>query len=335
MILIFSIPYDYATNEVVKRLKNLKQEVIRINRNEGVFKFRKITDKEILFENIKLRKTYNLLDAKSCWWRRTGLSRSNFSHNEKKLDLNVDGLNLKSLFEGEFNTLSTESNSLTDYIHNKIYSNCQINIGSPTTFELNKLQVLDIANRNGFKVPKYEVISNLGQIGSNNFSDDKFVTKAICEGIFNIIGIHQFTSYTESYQLKDFVESKNNTEVFPSLIMEQIEKEIEIRSFFLDGVFYSMAIFSQTNEQTKVDFRKYDEVKPNKCEPFQLPKKIEEKLIKMFKELNLNCGSVDLILDKNENYIFLEINPIGQYNMTSEPCNYNLDGVIANYLIKE
>ena len=48
-----------------------------------------------------------------------------------------------------------------------------------------------------------------------------------------------------------------------------------------------MAIFSQSNEQTKVDFRKYDEEKPNKCEPFQLPKTIEENLKKVFKELNL------------------------------------------------
>lgn len=335
MILIFSIPYDYATNEVVKRLKHLGQEVVRINRNEGIFKFRKITEKEILFENTKLKKTYNLLDAKGCWWRRTGISRDNFSCNKKELELKLDNLNLESLFKGEFNTLSMESKSLIDYIHTKIYCNCQINIGSPTTFELNKLQVLDLASKYGFKTPRYEIISNLNQIKHNGFSTDKFVTKAICEGIFNIIGIHQFTSYTESYQLKDFVGSEICTEIFPSLIMEQIEKKIEVRSFFLNGIFYSMAIFSQTNEQTKVDFRKYDEIKPNKCEAFQLPKKTEEKLRKMFKELNLNCGSIDLILDNNDNYVFLEINPIGQYNMTSEPCNYNLDGIIANYLIQE
>ncbi len=332
MILIFSIPYDYATNEVVKRLKYQGQEVVRINRNEGVFKFCKITEKEILFEDKKKNKVYNLLDAKSCWWRRTGLSKENFLRSDKKLDLSADGISLNSLTQGESNTLSMEADSLIDYIHTKIFNSCKVNIGSPSTFDLNKLNVLELASKHGLKVPQYEIVSNLNQIEDNSFSEDKFVTKAICEGIFNIIGIHQFTSYTESYDVKEFASEQNDVNVFPSLVMEQIEKEIEIRAFFLAGVFYSMAIFSQTNEQTKVDFRKYDEVKPNKCEPFILPKSIEEKLKKIFKELDLNCGSVDIILDANGDYVFLEINPIGQYNMTSEPCNYNLDYVIANYL---
>ena len=53
----------------------------------------------------------------------------------------------------------------------------------------------------------------------------------------------------------------------------------------------------------------------------------------VFAELNLNCGSVDMIVDKNGEYVFLEINPVGQYGMVNEPCNYNLDHLIANYLI--
>lgn len=109
-----------------------------------------------------------------------------------------------------------------------------------------------------------------------------------------------------------------------------VEKKYEIRSFFIDNKFYSMAIFSQTDEQTKIDFRKYSN---NRNEPYKLPFDIENKLKSLFKKLDLNTGSIDLIVDKNDNYIFLEINPVGQYGMTSFPCNYNLEETIANYLL--
>lgn len=49
-------------------------------------------------------------------------------------------------------------------------------------------------------------------------------------------------------------------------------------------------------------------------------------------KINLNCGSIDILVDNNLNYFFLEVNPVGQFGMVSFPCNYNLENHIANYL---
>jgi hypothetical protein len=51
------------------------------------------------------------------------------------------------------------------------------------------------------------------------------------------------------------------------------------------------------------------------------------------KQLNLNTGSIDMAVNTENEYVFFEVNPIGQYGMTSVPCNYNLDKKIAEYLI--
>ena len=168
------------------------------------------------------------------------------------------------------------------------------------------------------------------EFGKNN---PNLISKAISNGVYNIIGNQRFYSYTEL--IEDELLHTTNEEIhfFPSLIMEQIEKESEIRTFYLDGHFFSMVIFSQSSNQTVVDFRKYNSQKPNKTEPYKLPKNVEVKLDNLFNELKLNCGSVDLIINKNGDYVFLEINPVGQYGMVSEPCNYNLDKIIAKYLI--
>jgi glutathione synthase/RimK-type ligase-like ATP-grasp enzyme len=93
-----------------------------------------------------------------------------------------------------------------------------------------------------------------------------------------------------------------------------------------------MAIFSQGDNKTSLDFRRYNRSFENRKVPFQLPEIIEEKLNGLFNALNLNCGSIDLIFTSNDEYLFLEINPVGQFGMVSFPCNYHLEKIIAEYL---
>jgi len=330
MILIFSIEHEASTSEVMGWLEHYGEEVIRINSDDDLFKFSLINKDGIYFKNTATNKTYNLLDAKSCWWRRTGISKRNFTLGEPKEEFLVDDLDLTPLVKGPKNLLYTETVDLKNYILKRVYDNCKINIGSPWRYGLNKLEVLDIAASHGLKTPDYEIISNLNQIEKSEIQEE-FVTKSIAEGIYEMIDNQSYYSYTESHKKADYTGS--DIAVFPSMIMNIIEKQMEIRAFYLDGKFYSMAIMSQSIGQTKVDFRKYSDERPNKTETYQLPKSLEDKLINVFNDLELNSGSVDLIVNEKGEYVFLEINPVGQYAMTSLPCNYNLDKIIAKYLI--
>jgi glutathione synthase/RimK-type ligase-like ATP-grasp enzyme len=121
---------------------------------------------------------------------------------------------------------------------------------------------------------------------------------------------------------------------FPSIIQEEIEKEIEIRVFIAEAKFYSMAIFSQNSGRTDVDFRNYDHNKPNRNVPYTLPLKVKSAIKRLMKGLGINTGSVDLIKNKAGEYYFLEVNPSGQYGMVSQPCNFNINRDIAEILIK-
>lgn len=94
-----------------------------------------------------------------------------------------------------------------------------------------------------------------------------------------------------------------------------------------------MAIFSQSNSKTCIDFRKYDAKLPNRYIPYKLPDEIECALKKVMDCLKLNTGSIDLMVDENNKYYFLEINPVGQFGMVSEPCNYLLEKRIAEFLV--
>jgi glutathione synthase/RimK-type ligase-like ATP-grasp enzyme len=66
--------------------------------------------------------------------------------------------------------------------------------------------------------------------------------------------------------------------------------------------------------------------------PFELPADIADKLTGLFAHFELNTGSVDLILDEAGRYVFLEINPTGQYGPLQEICNYDISQTIARWL---
>lgn len=328
MIIIFSRGDDLSTRDVEKKLTDMSQDVVIIEPMVALERFSEISSKGILFESSN-GKQYNLLDATACWWRRTGIGINNLvdAVPEKMYSGEVD---LSKILNGHRKYLNDELTDLKDYIYDTMYKTCPRHVGNPRRMGLNRLFMLDLAKEIGLQVPDYAIITNYNQLEKLENISDKFVSKAISNGIYDFGEHDAYYSYTEARNKADFI--NKDIKLFPSLVMNQIEKSFEVRSFYLNGKFYSMAIFSQRNEQTSVDFRKYCSELPNKNEPFKLPDMVEKKLDKLYKEMDLNSGSADFIVDTNGNYVFLEINPVGQFQMTSLPCNYNLEQKIADYL---
>lgn len=328
MILIFSIQYDWSTSCIIHWLNSWGLKVIRINGDDNVYKFDSLTDKGIFFKNTLSGEVVNLKEAKACWWRRTGIKHHHLAQPSMQRKLEIDDLDLTSFISGgETDFLKRESKALIEYIVQDIYETCPRNLGKPV-FDLNRLIVLDMAKKIGLKIPEYEILNSGKDLFERKDSFGKAVTKAIANGIAADVKGSRFYSYTELLEEEFYIKNKNY-QFFPSLVTKLVEKKLEIRSFYIDGIFYSMAIFSQSNEKTSIDFRKYSN---NRLVPYQLPKDIELKIHSLFLQLDLNSGSIDLIVDSRGEYIFLEINPVGQFSMTSEPCNYNLEKIVANYL---
>jgi hypothetical protein len=167
-------------------------------------------------------------------------------------------------------------------------------------------------------------------LAENIIENKTLITKAISESVHlynNQCGF--IMNYTGGINTKHIVKDNHRTTY---LIQEKVEKLFEIRSFYLEGNFYSMAMFSQQNEKTKDDFRNYDFSNPIRTVPFKLPIEVEAKLRNLMNVLTLNTGSIDIAYNSRKEYIFFEVNPVGQYGMVSNPCNYNLDREIAKSL---
>jgi len=240
---------------------------------------------------------------------------------------NVDGF-----VEGFSHSLSSESFKLVEYIYYRTKDICYwLNV--PRDFNNNnKLIQHDIATKVGFSVPSSFVVDSKDGLESRIKREDRsFITKSFGSQIITEVdGVSRF-AYTQL--IDQALLSSCANAFFPSLVQEYIEKEYEIRAFYLDGIFFSMAIFSQENEKTRYDYRHYDISRPNRLEPICLPIEIEQSARSFVSQLPANCGSFDFVVSTSGQVFFLEFNQLGQFGMVSKPCNYNIENEIAKLLI--
>ncbi len=316
MIIIFSKDIDDSTSKVIEWLSFLDEPFIRINNaNIREYDFDVTVDKKGLFCQIA---GVPLESIKSVWYRRTGAPPI------PQLSQNVEP-NIQASIHKH---LSIEQLALKELFYKSL--NDKKWLSRPETASLEKYSVLNIANQVGLKIPATIVTNSKQKLLEFKQKHKRIIVKNICYTVpFKIEGTY-YSTYTAV--LEDDVINKYPDFFFPATFQELISKEYEIRVFYLDKKMYSMAIFSQNNKITEVDFRRYSEV-PNRTVPYALPHNIEEKIINLMDILELNTGSLDLIKTKDD-FVFLEVNPVGQFGMVSQPCNYYLEKEVALFLAK-
>jgi ATP-GRASP peptide maturase of grasp-with-spasm system len=202
-------------------------------------------------------------------------------------------------------------------------------LGNYFQSSLNKLIVQHQAQSIGLLAPKATVLTAKEDALKIDFAA---ITKALSEVSIISFDDANFCSYTTEVT-QEYIQTLPD-EFFPALLQQKIEKKYEVRVFYLDGKCYSMAIFSQLDQQTQVDFRVYNMTKPNRTVPYQLPKELEAKIDVLMQKLQLNTGSLDFMVTEDNQFYFLEVNPVGQFGMVSVPCNYYLEQKIADYLLQ-
>ncbi|WP_109436335.1 grasp-with-spasm system ATP-grasp peptide maturase [Aquimarina sp. AU119] len=219
-------------------------------------------------------------------------------------------------------------------INNQIFNNFQnaYQLPSPLSVKSDKFSMLRLAKELGLDIPDSLITNSKKELLQFFKKQQQIITKPLYETVYfndkSYVAFFKTNTITE-----EVIESLPET-FFPSLFQGYVEKDIELRAFYIEEKFYTMAIFSQLDSQTKIDFRNYNDEKPNRNVPYLLPEEIEIKIKRLMKELNLNTGSIDLIKTPDKKYVFLEVNPTGQFGFVSKPCNYYLEDVIAEELIR-
>jgi hypothetical protein len=205
-------------------------------------------------------------------------------------------------------------------------------LGNPWLATPNKLQVLRHAAACGLDIPETLVTTDVKEIRLFATKHSAIVSKPASDAVLLERFGHCVMSFTHELERNRPIEEWAGG--FPSLFQESLEKLYELRIFYLDGKMFTCAIYNQNNPALRVDSRKFDANNPARVLPYQLPEKVESSLSKLMDVLHLDTGSIDLVRIKNGGYVFLEVNPVGQFEQHSLFGNFSLDLEVAKALVK-
>jgi hypothetical protein len=97
----------------------------------------------------------------------------------------------------------------------------------------------------------------------------------------------------------------------PGIFQALVPKAYELRVTMMGQMAFTAKILSQSTEAGKIDWRRsYSELS---MEPYVLPPALRRACVRLMKRLRLVFACIDLIVTPSGDYVFLEINEMGQF----------------------
>jgi hypothetical protein len=95
----------------------------------------------------------------------------------------------------------------------------------------------------------------------------------------------------------------------PTILQPYVEKAFELRCVVIGGRIFAAKMDTQADERSRIDSRGGE---PDH-EIFQLPEDVEASLHRVMDSFGLNFASLDMIVTPEGEFVFLELNPNGQW----------------------
>jgi MvdC family ATP-grasp ribosomal peptide maturase len=202
------------------------------------------------------------------------------------------------------------------------------NLKRITTAE-NKLLQLRLASELGIVIPKTLVTNNPEEVRKFfNQIEGKMVTKLLTPLSFGMNG-SSLSFYTTEVKKEDLVDAET-LRYCPMIFQEQIPKLRELRVVFVNGEFFVGALDASLYSDYSQDWRC---TSTGEWLSQKLPDEIVNPLQKLMFKLGLFFGVFDLIQKPSGEYVFLELNPTGEWGMLERDLGYPISMAIANILL--
>jgi glutathione synthase/RimK-type ligase-like ATP-grasp enzyme len=194
-------------------------------------------------------------------------------------------------------------------------------VSSPDAVEIacSKPHQLQEAVRLGFKTPKTLISNEPEALRAfyDEFNGD-VVYKTLSRGLGENDGQGVYTNRVAPKHL----EMLYSATTAPCLFQEHIPKEADLRVTVIGAQVFATVIYSQGHAKSKVDWRREnaERLEHRAC---VLPADLRRLCVELVQRFNLQFGAIDFVLTPAGDYIFLEINPTGQFYwielMTKQP----------------
>jgi hypothetical protein len=190
-----------------------------------------------------------------------------------------------------------------------------------------KAAQLMVAREVGFDIPR-TLISNEPDLVRDFIerSHSEVVYKAHSQSLNLERGKALYTGVVTSRE----TEQLDLIRISPGVFQDYVAKSFELRVTAVGPRLFCGRIESQSSPDTKVDWRR----RPFDIErkPFDLPSGIAAKIHEFMRRFGLLYGALDFIVTPDDRYVFLEVNPAGQYLWVETVTKMPITAALAELL---
>lgn len=198
----------------------------------------------------------------------------------------------------------------------------------------NKFRQLSVAAQNGLEIPKSLFTNNQEKVKPFFFEECNKQMIAKLHGVLSRTMSGNAPSFPTTLIQESNLDELDTLVYCPMIFQEMIPKAYELRIVYVDGEFFTGKINAGKSERGKTDWRFATDVY-SKWEAYQLPNEITASLTKMMRQMNLFFGAIDMIRHQDGRYIFLEVNPQGEWGMLQRDLQYPIGETIAEKLVSK
>jgi hypothetical protein len=189
---------------------------------------------------------------------------------------------------------------------------------------------LDLASRLGFELPPTLMTNSPTELLAFHRRHGRIICKHAATAFAATIGFGM-VRYTELVTPRDLMHFRDVAHC-PMTFQAYVPKRIELRVTVVGSRVFAAEIHSQSNRHTRFDWRRYD-LGRTTHRPHTLTRDIERRCLMLVEALGLQYGAIDLIVTPDDRYVFLEINPNGQYLWIEEITGLPISEAICELLI--
>lgn len=322
MILIFTENVSYSARYVTRHLLKMK-EVFEVFLETDKIGFKYNYDSSeyqiSIYKNGQFLCFYN--DIKSVWAHRS--------------EINIEIPNFSSqLDKEEKNYLKrhqdTQVKFLIHLLHNK---KC---LGKFEKLNFNKLLFLDVCKQLNIRIPKTLITrEKVDLIPFFEEQENGVIVKSIARNFNHCVSVSDNEQIWQSGMTNPVDNTKLDRipdEFDLSMFQEKLNKKYELRVLYVAGKCFPLIIFSQKQSLSEIDYRLgLGGSEMRQCN-FNLPPNLINQINLLMNALDLNIGCIDIVVTKQEEFVFLEVNPSGIFTDMMDYCNYDMHYEIAKYL---
>lgn len=173
-----------------------------------------------------------------------------------------------------------------------------------------KIDQLIRASKLGLRTPRTLITNDPERVREFFHScGGQLITKSLSSG-FIVRGGEQHHIYTNRVA-EEKLESLEGVQLLPCVFQERIYKLVELRVTVVGNEVFAAEIHSQQHRQTRDDWRRHHP--DTRYKTHSLPQEVAQACLDLVAGYDLSFAALDLIVTPEYEYVFLELNPNGQW----------------------